>query len=54
LPQTRFVLRKARAPADAAHRDQQVDRPTHLRSAGQVYDLFIDLDATEQLDFPVL
>ena len=59
LPQTRFVLRKAlEAPASADRRDQQ-DRsartPASTEVLNEVYDLFIDLDATEeQLEFPVL
>jgi GTP-binding protein len=58
LPQTRFVLRKALeaklAPIVVINK---IDRPD-ARTAevvDEVYDLFIDLDATEeQLDFPVL
>jgi len=58
LPQTRFVLRKA------FERDLQpvvvvnkIDRPdARVREVlNEVYDLFIDLDATEeQIEFPVL
>jgi len=58
LPQTRFVLRKAleaRLPAILCI--NKIDR-SDARTAevlDEVYDLFIDLDATEdQLDFPVL
>jgi GTP-binding protein len=58
LPQTRFVLRKAleaRLPAILCI--NKIDR-SDARAAevlDEVYDLFIDLDATEdQLDFPVL
>src|SRR5512136_1678430 len=58
LPQTRFVLRKALErglpPIVVVNK---VDRPD-ARAAevlNEIYDLFIDLDATEeQLDFPVL
>jgi GTP-binding protein len=58
LPQTRFVLRKALerrlTPIVVINK---IDRPD-ARSAevlNEIYDLFIDLDATEeQLDFPVL
>ena len=58
LPQTRFVLRKALerrlTPIVVINK---IDRPD-ARAAevlNEVYDLFIDLDATEdQLDFPVL
>jgi len=58
LPQTRFVLRKALerrlTPILVINK---IDRPD-ARTAevlNEVYDLFIDLDATEeQLDFPVL
>jgi GTP-binding protein len=58
LPQTRFVLRKALerrlAPIVVINK---IDRSDARVSAvlNEVYDLFIDLDATEdQLDFPVL
>jgi len=58
LPQTRYVLRKAlegRLPAVVVI--NKIDR-TDARPAAvlnEVYDLFIDLDATEeQLEFPVL
>src|SRR6187397_364039 len=58
LPQTRFVLRKALerrlTPIVVINK---IDRPD-ARAAevlNEIYDLFIDLDATEdQLDFPVL
>jgi GTP-binding protein len=58
LPQTRFVLRKA---LDAQLQPivviNKIDRPD-ARAAevlDEIYDLFIDLDATEeQLEFPVL
>src|SRR5512133_3942700 len=58
LPQTRFVLRKAleRAlpPIVVMNKiDRQDARPADVLN--EIYDLFIDLDATEdQLDFPVL
>ena len=58
LPQTRYVLRKAlEAQLPAVVVDQQ-DRPRRTRGPqevlNEVYDLFIDLDATEdQLEFPV-
>jgi GTP-binding protein len=58
LPQTRYVLRKAleaRLPAVVVvNKIDRVDaRPQEVLN--EVYDLFIDLDATEeQLDFPVL
>jgi GTP-binding protein len=58
LPQTRFVLRKALesglAPIVVINK---IDRPDARAKEvlNEVYDLFIDLDATEdQLDFPVL
>jgi GTP-binding protein len=58
LPQTRFVLRKALerrlTPIVVVNK---IDRPDARVQAvlNEVYDLFIDLDATdEQLDFPVL
>jgi GTP-binding protein len=58
LPQTRFVLRKAlerRLPPVVVV--NKIDR-SDARAAevlNEIYDLFIDLDATEeQLDFPVL
>lgn len=58
LPQTRFVLRKA---LQAGHKiivvinkiDRKDARPQEVLN--QIYDLFIDLDATdEQIEFPVL
>jgi GTP-binding protein len=58
LPQTRFVLRKALeaglAPIVVINKiDRQDARIKDVMN--EVYDLFIDLDATEdQLDFPVL
>ena len=58
LPQTRFVLRKAlerRLPPMVVI--NKIDRPDARvqEVLNEVYDLFIDLDATEeQLDFPVL
>jgi len=58
LPQTRFVLRKALesglAPIVVVNKIDRSDaRPKEVLN--EVYDLFIDLDATEdQLDFPVL
>jgi GTP-binding protein len=58
LPQTRFVLRKALerrlTPIVVMNK---IDRPDARASEvlNEIYDLFIDLDATEeQLDFPVL
>ena len=58
LPQTRFVLRKALErrlpPIVVINKIDRADaRPQEVLN--EVYDLFIDLDATEeQLDFPVL
>jgi GTP-binding protein len=58
LPQTRFVLKKALeaklTPVVVINKiDRQDARPAQVLD--EVYDLFIDLDATEdQLDFPVL
>jgi GTP-binding protein len=58
LPQTRFVLRKAfeagLAPIVVINKiDRRDARPEEVLN--EVYDLFIDLDATEdQLEFPVL
>jgi GTP-binding protein len=58
LPQTRFVLRKAlerRLPPIVVV--NKIDRPDARPQEvlNEIYDLFIDLDATvEQLDFPVL
>jgi GTP-binding protein len=58
LPQTRFVLRKALErglpPIVVLNK---IDRPDarHQEVLNEVYDLFIDLDATEdQIEFPVL
>jgi len=58
LPQTRFVLRKALerrlTPVVVINKIDRPDaRPQEVLN--EIYDLFIDLDATEeQLDFPVL
>jgi GTP-binding protein len=58
LPQTRFVLRKAleaRLPAIAVVNkiDRQDARPSEV--VDEIYQLFLDLDATEeQIDFPIL
>jgi len=58
LPQTRFVLRKAlekKLPIILVI--NKIDRPDARIEAvvNEVYDLFIDLDATEeQIDFPIL
>src|SRR5213594_868671 len=58
LPQTRYVLRKAleaRLPAVVVVNkiDRGDARPAEVLN--EIYDLFIDLDATEaQLEFPVL
>ena len=58
LPQTRFVLRKALerrlTPVIVINKIDRPDaRPKEVLN--EIYDLFIDLDATEdQLDFPVL
>ncbi len=58
LPQTRFVLRKAlEANLPPIVVVNKIDRPDARPAEvlNEVYDLFIDLDATEeQLDFPVL
>jgi GTP-binding protein len=58
LPQTRFVLRKAlEADLRPIVVVNKIDRPDARIDAviNEVYDLFIDLDATEeQLDFPIL
>ncbi|NSW84959.1 MAG: translational GTPase TypA [Syntrophobacteraceae bacterium] len=58
LPQTRFVLGKALArglpPIVVINKIDRPDRRIH-EVLDEIYDLFIDLDATEdQLDFPVL
>ncbi len=58
LPQTRFVLRKALesglAPIVVINKIDRKDARAE-EVLNEVYDLFIDLDATEdQLDFPVL
>jgi GTP-binding protein len=58
LPQTRFVLRKAleaRMPAIAVVNkiDRQDARPEEV--VNEIYELFLDLDATdEQIEFPIL
>src|SRR5436190_21159316 len=58
LPQTRFVLRKAleaRLPAIAVVNkiDRHDARPDEV--VNEIYELFLDLDATdEQIDFPIL
>ena len=58
LPQTRFVLRKAleaRLPAIAVVNkiDRQDARPEEV--VNEVYELFLDLDATDdQIEFPIL
>src|SRR5207248_6054034 len=58
LPQTRFVLRKAleaRLPAVAVVNkiDRQDARPEEV--VNEIYELFLDLDATdEQIEFPIL
>jgi GTP-binding protein len=58
LPQTRFVLRKAleaRLPAIAVVNkiDRHDARPTEV--VDEIYELFLDLDATdEQIEFPIL
>ncbi len=58
LPQTRFVLRKAfEANLTPIVVINKIDRPDAriAEVLNEVYDLFIDLDASEeQLDFPVL
>src|SRR5881296_2756903 len=58
LPQTRFVLRKAlEAGLPVIVVINKIDRPDARAGEvlNEVYDLFIDLDATEdQLEFPVL
>jgi len=58
LPQTRFVLKKAlEAHLPPVVCINKIDRPDARASEvlDEIYDLFIDLDATEeQLDFPVV
>lgn len=58
LPQTRFVLKKALdAKLPPIVCINKIDRPDARAAAvlNEIYDLFIDLDATEeQLDFPVV
>ena len=58
LPQTRFVLRKALerrlTPIVVVNKIDRADARTQA-VVNEVFDLFIDLDATEdQLDFPIL
>ena len=58
LPQTRFVLRKALerrlTPVVVINKIDRADARTQA-VVNEVFDLFIDLDATEdQLDFPIL
>jgi GTP-binding protein len=58
LPQTRFVLKKALerglTPIVAVNKIDRADARSQ-EVLNEIYDLFIDLDATEeQLDFPVL
>src|SRR6204780_1965346 len=58
LPQTRYVLQKALAaklpPIMVLNKIVPVDAPA-AEVLDEIYDLFIDLDATEdQLDFPVI
>src|SRR6202034_3072150 len=58
LPQTRYVLQKAlAAKLPQIMVLNKIDRPDARPAAvlDEIYDLFIDLDATEdQLDFPVI
>ena len=58
LPQTRFVLKKAlEAGLPPVVCINKIDRPDAriIEVLNEIYDLFIDLDATEeQLDFPVV
>jgi GTP-binding protein len=58
LPQTRFVLRKAlEAALPVILVVNKVDRPDARLAAvvDEVYELFLDLDATEaQIDFPII
>ena len=58
LPQTRFVLKKAlEAKLPPIICINKIDRPDArvAEVLDEIYDLFIDLDATEdQLDFPVI
>ncbi len=58
LPQTRYVLRKALEaklpPVVIINKIDRADARPH-EVVNEIYDLFIDLDATEaQLDFPIL
>jgi GTP-binding protein len=58
MPQTKFVVGKALKVGSEADRRDQQDRPSRRpprRSLNEVFDLFANLDATdEQLDFPIL
>src|SRR6266702_52542 len=57
LPQTRFVLRKAlEAQLPVVLVVNKVDRPdARPEVVDEVYELFLDLDATEaQIDFPIV
>ncbi|HCI86015.1 MAG TPA: translational GTPase TypA, partial [Dehalococcoidia bacterium] len=58
LPQTRFVLRKAlEANLSVILVINKIDRPDAriVEVVDEVYELFIDLDATEeQIDFPII
>jgi GTP-binding protein len=57
LPQTRFVLKKAlEAKLPPIVCINKIDRPDArvAEVLDEIYDLFIDLDATGQLDFPVV
>ena len=58
LPQTRYVLQKALSaklpPVVVLNKIDRIDA-RHKEVLDEIYDLFIDLDATEdQLDFPVI
>ncbi|HSI88817.1 MAG TPA: translational GTPase TypA [Pyrinomonadaceae bacterium] len=58
LPQTRFVLRKAlelKLPAIAVVNKMDRQDARHEEVVNEIYDLFIDLGATdEQIEFPIL
>ena len=57
LPQTRFVLKNAGKETPIILVINKIDRPDARidEVINEVYDLFIDLDATEeQIDFPIL
>ena len=57
LPQTRFVLKALEAKLPPIVCINKIDRPDArvAEVLDEIYDLFIDLDATEdQLDFPVV